>query len=212
LVWASVSAGSSFAQTEEILRVANIPFISKAVYYKHESMMDPTLQSLLTEYIKKAGEEELRIATEKGQLDADGNGCIAVAVDGSWAKDGYESNSGMVVIYGLATGKLLFLTVRNKYCSICASGKKHSENSICFLNHKGSSGSMETLGILAGFNESVCMHKLKYTKYVSDNDSSVAKILREQAPYETEKSDCMVHQMRSFLKSINAVSIEGWIE
>jgi hypothetical protein len=63
--------GSTFAQTEENLRVANIPIISKTAYYKHESAMTPRF--ITDEYMKKAGEEELRIATEKGQLDADGN-------------------------------------------------------------------------------------------------------------------------------------------
>ena len=52
-----------------------------------------------------------------------------------WAKNcdnaGYNANSGVAIIIGKATGKLLYLGVRNKYCSACAQGiPKHQ----CYKN------------------------------------------------------------------------------
>ena len=45
-------------------------------------------------------------------------------VDGGWGKQSHKhscnAKSGVRVIFGAATKKLLFIGVRNKYCSVCA--------------------------------------------------------------------------------------------
>ena len=47
-----------------------------------------------------------------------------MVADGGWSKcshkHSYNAKSGVAVIFGLHTKKLLFLGVRNKYCSVCA--------------------------------------------------------------------------------------------
>lgn len=53
--------------------------------------------------MQKAGEEEKRIAIEKGNVCADGTPYITVIVDGGWSKrsygHGYNAPSGLVSIY-----------------------------------------------------------------------------------------------------------------
>jgi len=45
---------------------------------------------------------------------------ITVIVDAGWSKRTYNAKSGVGVIIGKETGKLLFVGVRNKYCTACS--------------------------------------------------------------------------------------------
>ena len=81
-----------------------------------------------------------------------------MVVDGGWSKwshkHSYNANSGVGVIFGAATKKLLCISVRNKYCAICSIAQKHSSplpQHMCFKNWSGSSTTMEADIIAAGF-------------------------------------------------------------
>lgn len=91
------------------------------------------------------------------------------------------------VIIGKNTGKLLFIGIRNKYCSICAQSKNKNEKEvkqhICFKNWDGASSSMEQDIIVEGFNASIQMHKLRYKKFIADGDSSVFAKIRQKVDY-----------------------------
>ena len=69
---------------------------------------------------------------------------ITVIVDGGWSKrthkHSYNALSGVGVIFGKHTGKLLYVGVRNKFC---AAGTKEN----CFKNWNGTSAK----GLLAQF-------------------------------------------------------------
>jgi len=79
--------------------------------------------SLLEESMASAGREEKQIA--KGQYH-DNIPDITVIVDGGWCKrvhrHSYNALSGVGVIFGKETKKLLFIGVRNKFCSVCTKG------------------------------------------------------------------------------------------
>ena len=68
---------------------------------------------------------------------------------------------GVGVIFGSATGQLLFIGVRNKYCSV-RSLAKQKEQSVkqnrCYKNWTGSSTSMKADIIIEGLNQSESMH------------------------------------------------------
>ena len=52
-------------------------------------------------------------------------------------KYSYNPNSGVGVIFGAATKKLLYMGIKNKYCAVCSiAQKKNSEspNHKCFKN------------------------------------------------------------------------------
>ena len=71
----------------------------------------------------EAGKEEKRLAEEGGSYH-DGVPAICVIVDGGWSKrshkHSYNANSGVGIILGKATGKLLHIGVRNKFCTACS--------------------------------------------------------------------------------------------
>ena len=69
----------------------------------------------------------------------------------------YNANSGVGVIFGAATKKLLYIGIRNKYCAVCSIAQKCSSSPpdhMCFKNWSGSSTAMEADIIAAGFRQS----------------------------------------------------------
>lgn len=79
--------------------------------------------------------------------------------------------TGVAVIIGAATKKVLQVIPKNSKCHTCkvSPAKEHE----CAMNHKGSSGSMESKGIVEGF-ERATDYGCYYLEYVGDGDSSVA--------------------------------------
>ena len=72
--------------------------------------------------MKQAAEEEKQLAIEQNSYHQ-GIPAISVIVDAGWSKrshkHSYNAKSGVGIIIGTKTKKLLYLGVRNKYCSIC---------------------------------------------------------------------------------------------
>ena len=88
----------------------------------------------------------------------------------------YSAKSGVACIIGRETNKLLFLGVRNKYCSACSIAKAKTTDvpeRHCFKNWDGSSSAMEQDIIVEGFSKSEQMHGLRYIGLIGDGDSSV---------------------------------------
>ena len=112
----------------------------------------------------KAGEEEQQLAIQKKE-SFEGVPAITVTVDAGWSKrshkHSYNAKSGVAVIIGNATKKLLFLSVRNKYCAIGAvaenkgvAPKEHK----CYRNWGVSSCGMESDMIVEEFRAAETMH------------------------------------------------------
>jgi len=82
------------------------------------------------------GREEQELAIQQNRLDDDKVPTITVVVDAGWSKrahkHSYNALSGVGVIFGLQTGKLLYLNVRNKYCVTCQKDAKKKH--VCFKN------------------------------------------------------------------------------
>ena len=109
-----------------------------------------------------------RVLTETGRLEHEmaierndvhqGVPAIAVVADGGWSKrshkHSYNAKSGVAIIFGQKTKKLLFLAVWNKFCSVCTiaeSKKALSQPHRCYKNWSGSSMAMESDMICEGF-------------------------------------------------------------
>jgi len=157
--------------------------MSKKIYENvHETII---------EALAKAAEESMNAATnEKHELAQhneviNGIPLIVVIGDGSWMKRSYRTGrydylSGVGTICDARTGKVLHISVRNKYCSICVKAKKlNKEPAIhkCYKNwgRECSSTSMEVDAIVEGFKTSIEKHELIYSTYITDRDSSVYK-------------------------------------
>ena len=86
-------------------------------------------------------EREREIAIQKGHFH-EGVPAITVIVDGGWSKrshkHSYNAKSGVAIIIGKETGKLLHIGVRNKFCHACAR-KIPKENHTCYRNWTASS-------------------------------------------------------------------------
>lgn len=166
--------------------------------------------------LKFAGEEEAKLAKENGHIDKDGTPCITVIADGAWSKRSYKTNynalSGVAVIIGEATKKVLFLGVKNKFCMFCSRHERRNETvpeHSCAKNWSGTSTSMESAVIVEGFKSSMEMHGLKYTKLVGDGDSSVTKKLLIEKPYGAtliEKVECVNHLLRNLCHKLKDIS------
>ena len=162
-----------------------------------ERKLGGLFEEVVTSELLAAGEEEKRIAIEKG--DHEDILSITVIVDGGWSKrshkHSYNANSGVGVIFGLATQRLLFIGVRNKYCSICSIADRKGEcvrEHNCIKNWAGSSTAMESDIIVEGFNLSESMHGLRYMQFIGDGDSSVHYNIVTSVPYgrHVEKIEC----------------------
>ena len=108
-------------------------------------------------------------------------------VDGGWSKHthkhSYNAKLGIAIITGKATGKILYMGVCNKFCSIC---NRHPEQPPRFRNWNGSSAAMETDIIFEGFKKCEQQHGIRYTTFIGDGDSSVYSSLIEAVPWDIQ--------------------------
>ena len=92
-------------------------------------------------------------------------------MDCGWSKcshkHSYNAKSGVTIIIGKETGKLLHIGIRNKFCAACTQGIP-KENHSCFKNWSASSSEMESDILLEGFMQAERVHGVRYTRFVSD--------------------------------------------
>ncbi len=124
--------------------VLGVPVMTKSAFIQTERDIGEWWKEKLSESMLEAGREEKRLAEQAGSYH-EGVPAIAVIVDGGWSKrshkHSYNANSGVGIIVGKATGNLLHVGVRNKFCSACAQNipkEKHH----CFKNWEASSSEM----------------------------------------------------------------------
>ena len=105
------------------MSVAGIPVMTSTTFIRTEREIGEMWKQQLQETMAEAGKEEKRLAEENNEYH-EGVPAITVIVDGGWSKrahkHSYNAKSGVVIIIGAKTRKLLYIGVRNKYCSACA--------------------------------------------------------------------------------------------
>ncbi|KAH8022336.1 hypothetical protein HPB51_023389 [Rhipicephalus microplus] len=178
-VWAFMSIGSGHSQFKEAMAVMEIPAMSKGAFLHREESLGKCWKTVLLDQMIKAGKEEKKLAEEAGAFCEDGiTPYITVIVDGGWSHRShghrYSPNSGVAVIIGERTKKLLYIGVRNKLCSTCehySRTGKGKKDHVCYKNWNQSSGAMESDIIVEGFQRSVEMHGVEYRTFIGDGDS-----------------------------------------
>ena len=120
-------------------------------------------------------------------------------------------------IISVLTEEILDYTVKSVICPECTAHKKWDKqsneylkwklrhNSVCEINHDGSSGGMEAQPAVEMFTDSIKKRKLRYTVFVG-GDSSCFGTVKESLndKYNIEKEECVGHvqkRMGSSLKN-----------
>ena len=127
-----------------------------------------------------------------------------ISTDGSWQRRGFSSLNGLVTVIANDIGKCIDYRVKTKNCHACKlwKGKKwpkadkfHKYHK-CPLNHTGSSGMMESNGILECFESSVEKRQLRYLTYIGDGDTKSYQNVVAADPYPgypIKKAECVGH-------------------
>ena len=164
--------------------------------------------------MKSAGEEERTLAISQNRYHQ-GVPAITVILDGRWCKrthrHSYNAKSGVGVIIGKETGKILFIGVRNKFCSICSRAnnlKQHPAKHTCFRNWNSSSSAIETDIILEGFLKCETQQGLRYISFIGDGNSSIYPTLISSAPwgYAITKIECANHCIKCYRTALEKLA------
>ena len=117
-----IATGGGADHLKEQLACIQVPSLSSPTFINLEHTMGTAFETTVSTQLLTAGQMERQLAIAQGNYH-NGVPAITVVVDAGWSKrshkHSYNANSGVGVIFGAATKALLFIGVRNKYCSIC---------------------------------------------------------------------------------------------
>ena len=205
-VWGQMATGGSFNHLEESMGILGVPVMSKQSFIKTEQTIGKWWWDLFNDSMLAAGKKERELAVQKNSYHQ-GVPAITVIVDAGWSKrthkHTYNALSAVGVIFGQETGRLFYLGVRNKYCSVCK--KDPTKEHTCFKNWTGTSSSMESDIILEGFLAAEKQHGVRYINFVGDGDSSVYPTLVSNVPgwgYSIKKQECANHALKCYRASL----------
>ncbi|XP_067203566.1 uncharacterized protein [Linepithema humile] len=215
----TITIGNGYAQLEEFCAGINIPCMSEKTYIKYRENVVDDFQKIAMESMKMAGELEKQLALERNET-INGIPYITVVADGSWMKrsygNTYDSLSGVGAIIGYRTRKVLFIGIRNKFCTVCDMAERighepHSHKCYKNFDRNASSTRMESDAIAEGFKNSLEMHGLIYRTVIADGDSSVYQSIKNNAPYREQKVtvrkiECSNHLLRNLSKKLKTVA------
>jgi hypothetical protein len=127
-------------------------------------------------------------------------------------------NVVMVGIIGRHTGEILFIGIKNKFCSICARTENKNEQTrdhVCFKNWNYSVPAMESAMAVERFSMSEEMHNLRYIQFIADGDASVFEKIKENISYgkDVRKIECTTnHAFKNYGKHLRKVKSGTHIE
>lgn len=220
-VCGTLTSGIGCSTMQEIFASLGIHGMTQGTYWKYRNRFYEDIKNYTTQSMKAAVLEEAAIAVQKGHV-INNIPYIRVIVDGAWAKRSsaggkHDPLSGVAVIVGFETGKVLFIGVRNKYCAFEAKaeqrGKEPGEH-VCFKDwgRDQSSTAMEKDIIVEGFLCSVEMHNLIYKIVIADGNAGTHQAIRDANPYGSygvlvEKIECNNHLFRNLCKKIRVAAM-----
>ena len=213
-VMSQMSTGGGKSRLNKVLTTMGVPGMGKRMFAETERFLGEAMKQQLLQSMAKAGCEEKEHAISNNHYHQ-GVPSITVVVDGGWSKrthkHSYNAKSGVAVIFGLYTKKLLFIGVRNKYCSVCAVAEHKEQTApqhVCYRNWSGSSCAMKSDIIAEGFRLSETTHGVRYLKVVGDGDSSVMATIRQAVLYGAfvEKIECANHAVKCYRSRLEALA------
>lgn len=214
-VLGALSTGSGFSQEEEKFSTMDVKYMSRYMFSSHEKKAGEVVQACAKDNMEKNIMEEIKAAERRGDKDDEGYNITAI-VDGGWCKRsygrGYNASSGVAVIMGLATKKIIFLGIRNKFCVICQGikkGKIAEKKHTCYKNWEGSSTGMESDVIVEGLNYLNEVNNVKCSRIVGDGDSNTMTKIKQKVPYGRSvlKIECVNHAVRRFRRALERLHL-----
>ena len=125
-----ISSGGGSSHLQEQLGCIDVPSIHHTNFISIERELGVMFEDEVMAEAMEAGKEEKMLAEQRNEYH-EGVPVISVVVDGWWSKrshkHSYNANSGVGVIFGAVTKCLLFIGVRNKYCSVCSIASRKDE-------------------------------------------------------------------------------------
>lgn len=214
------ASGSGFEAVNTILTTLRVPELTFFKYQRNQEIIFCELNRAKEEEFIINAKEEYRLAMEGGdhvEVDNSKIPFITVVVDGGWSKRSYrhsfDSKSGVAVIIGARTKKVLWMDIRVKVCAKCSrakTGNRQADPHRCFKNWEESAQAMEADIIVEGFKKSFSQHGLMYRYVVGDADSSVFYKIKSTCFYpggiEIQKIDCINHALRCLTTKLHGIS------
>ena len=195
-------SGLGHSGMKNVMRCLNVHPISHTSFNDLNEHVAAVYETVATESMQKAASVVSELSEVKVPLPT-----CRVSLDGSWQKRGHASHNGVVTC--ISKGKCIDRQTLTKYCRECKIREKKQETpeyqtwydnhkEHCPINHKGSSGAMESVGAVDIFCRSVRKNKLLYSEYLGDGDSSSFRDVVLAKPYsayalEPQKLECVGH-------------------
>ncbi|GFS58705.1 uncharacterized protein NPIL_186791 [Nephila pilipes] len=189
----------------------NIRYMSKDKFASCEKVTSKVIKSYAQEEMLNAIFEGKKLAELRGDIDSDGYYCITLIVDGGWCKrsygHGYNASSGVSVLIGMSTSKIVFIGIRNKVCLICsaiANRQMERKDHVCWKNWSGPSTAMESDAVVEGLLYLENVHHIRCTRLVGDGDADTIAKCKERVPYGGRilKIECANHAVRRYDRAI----------
>ena len=211
-----------FCQTG-LVRMTSLMNIRGSLHHKTFSSISSTIQSKLygvaADTLSDSHRAVHRVYDEM-YGPCEGPRQLAVSYDGTWKTRGFQSPIGVGFVIETQTGLVLDYAVLSRYCMECEMvGKKLSGEELetwkqlhadtCFINHTGSSGSMETEAAKVMWARSVELLNAEYTSLLGDGDAAVLSALNTLRPYgadvEIVKHECINHISKRMYRGLEKV-------
>ena len=209
-VLGQISTGGGGHHLQEQLCSMNIPSLSPHSFVRIERSLGTAFEDIVTHELLSAGIQEREHAITTKTFFEDIPACTVV-VDAGWSKrchkHSYNANTGVGVIFGAHSKKLLYIGIHNKYCSTCSIVHRSSSTipvHQCYKNWSQSSCAMESDIIVGGFKSSERMHGLRYMWMIGDGDSSVYSSVSIGVPYGrfVQKVECTNHAIKCYRSAL----------
>lgn len=211
-VYHSVETGGGYEGLAAFCSIVNMPCLSKPAYYQQVENIRVALEQEVKEEMKQAGQRlRQQILAENPEKADDDPLDVAVSFDGTWAKRGFTSLTGVVFVISIDTGEVLDYHVLSKVCQKCSIKKsKITEEEFewlleheCDINFVGSSPAMESEGAIIMWRRSIESHNLRYKWMVSDGDSKAFSSVEDMyGEIKVEKLDCVGHVQKRMGKRL----------
>ena len=119
IVYHSIETGGGYKGLASFCSITNMPCIAKTVYYQHVETILDALELEAENDMKQAGQRlQQHILGENGDGDSNEVVDAAVSFDGTWAKRGFTSLTGVVFVISVDTREVLIRTSTRSKCVI----------------------------------------------------------------------------------------------
>lgn len=213
-VLGAMSVGNGYSQEEQKFSIMNMTYMSKNTFANSEKAAGDVIEAYSKDRMVAAIAEEKKLAKEKCNVDSDGFYNVCAIVDGGWCKrtfgHGYNASSGVAVIIGALTKKILYISVRNKVCLICRAiedGRIPAKDHVCSKNWTGPSTAMETDIIVEGLKYLEEVHSIRCTRLIGDGDTNLMKKVQENVSFggRVLKVECANHAVRRYFRALERI-------